>query len=359
MSQVGRIGGQALSDNLLRAGVDLAFETDLLYLDVANQRIGIRRSVPVYDLDVNSNIRTTDLTVDSQAFLDNLKFVAPNTLSTVTGGIDVYINGGGELFHDRLTTDNLLLDGNLISSLNNSNIVFDPNGAGTVELMATTRVAGNVSVTGNIRMDGDLKGLGTLTLGDQIYDTLTINTDFTQSIIPGTDNTYEIGKSNKRWSQVYAPDWTPINSGPWPGSGLRTPDMVISDQLRFNGLIAKIEATQSNEDVFLNPDTGITYIERTKWQGDEITNLNNTALTLASTGSGYYNFSGTNGVVVPFGPTDDRRPSPEVGETRWNSDLQYLECWNGTSWVISTGGGEEVTVPYMDDLGNVWSLILG
>ena len=359
MSQIGRIGGQALSDNLLRAGVDLAFETDLLYLDVTNQRIGIKRSVPVYDLDVNSNVRTTDLTVDSQAFLDNLKFVAPNTLSTITGGIDVYINGGGEIFHDKLTTDNLLFDGNLISSLNNSNIVFDPNGAGTVELLATTRVAGDVSVTGNIRMSGDLKGLGTLTLGDQIYDTVTINTDFTQSIIPGTDNTYEMGKSNKRWSLVYAPDWTPIDNGPWPGSGLRTPDMVISDQLRLNGLIAKIEAIQSNEDVFLNPDTGITYIERTKWQGDEITNLNNTALTLASTGAGYYNFSGTNGIVVPFGPTDDRRLTPEVGETRWNSDLQYLECWNGTQWVISTGGGEEVTVPYMDDLGNVWSLILG
>ena len=63
MSQLGRIGGQVLTDNLLRAGVDLAFETDLLYLDVANQRIGINKSVPVYDLDVDSNIVTNNLTV--------------------------------------------------------------------------------------------------------------------------------------------------------------------------------------------------------------------------------------------------------------------------------------------------------
>lgn len=66
MSQIGRIGGQVLTDNLLRAGVDLAFETDLLYLDVTNRRIGIRDSSPTYDLDVNSSIRTTDLTVDTQ-----------------------------------------------------------------------------------------------------------------------------------------------------------------------------------------------------------------------------------------------------------------------------------------------------
>jgi hypothetical protein len=65
MSQLGRIGGQVLTDNLLRAGVDLAFETDLLYLDVANQRIGINKSVPVYDLDVDSNIVTNNLSKET------------------------------------------------------------------------------------------------------------------------------------------------------------------------------------------------------------------------------------------------------------------------------------------------------
>ncbi len=38
MSQLGRIGGQVLTDNLLRAGIDLAFETDLLYLNVTTNK---------------------------------------------------------------------------------------------------------------------------------------------------------------------------------------------------------------------------------------------------------------------------------------------------------------------------------
>jgi hypothetical protein len=279
MSQLGRISGQVLTDNLLRAGVDLAFETNLLYLDVNNQQIGIRDSTPVYTLDVNNNIRTTDLTVTTQAALGNLRINAPNTFTTSVGGIDVYINGGGEIFHDRLTTANLILDDNRISSISNSNIVLDPNGSGTVELRANTDITGDLAVSGNITMSGNLTGLGTLTFGDnQTFDTVTINTDFTQSIIPGDDLAYAMGadagdSSVRRWSQTHAPDWTNITTGAWPGSGLRPQSVIVSEQLRLDGTINKISAIQSNEDVLLNPNTGIVYIESVKFGGPLTVNL--------------------------------------------------------------------------------------
>lgn len=364
MSQVGRIGGQVLSDNLLRAGVDLAFETNLLYLDVNNNKISIKTSPPIYDFDVNSNIRTTNLTVDNQAALDNIKLVAPNTISTIVGGIDVYIQGGGELFHDRLTTANLVIDGNLISSTSNSNIVFDPNGSGTVELLSTTNITGNLGVTGNINMSGNLTGLGTLTLGDQTIDTLTINPDFTQSIIPGDDITYAIGadagdSTPRRWRNLYAPEWRYISTGAWDGSGINTNNMFISNQMFIDGVTNKISTIQSNEDILLNPDTGIVYVESTRWENSDITNLNNTAITLASTGTGYYRFPDTNAFVIPTGTNAERRLTPEVGETRYNTEEGYLECFDGTVWIVSTGGGEEVTQEFMNDLGHAYILILG
>ena len=363
MSQLGRIGGQVLTDNLLRAGVDLAFETNLLYLDVNNKRIGIKDTTAVYDLDVNSNVKTTDLIVDTQLAIQNLRINSPETITTSVGGIDVFI-AGSELFHDRLITNNLVFDGNLISSTNNSNIILDPNGSGTVELRASTNVTGDVRVTGNISMAGDLTGLGTLTIGDQTIDTVTINTDFTQSIIPGDDLSYALGadagdSSPRRWAELHSPDWTNISTGAWPGSGLRPQTVTVSSQMRIDGFINKISGIQSNEDILLNPDTGITYVERTKWQDDDITNLNNTALTLAGTGIGYTRFTGTNGVVIPSGDNSERRSNPELGETRWNTEIGYLECFDGNVWVISTGGGEEVTQEVMDDLGNVYTLILG
>ena len=49
---VGRISGPLLKANLIRNGIDLAFETDLLYLDVNNQRVGIKNSSPQHELDV-------------------------------------------------------------------------------------------------------------------------------------------------------------------------------------------------------------------------------------------------------------------------------------------------------------------
>ena len=364
MSQLGRIGGQVLTDNLVRAGVDLAFETDLLYLDVTNQRIGVRDSTPVYDLDVNSNIRTNELTVTTQAALGNLRINAPNTITTSVGGIDVFINGGGEIFHDRVTTNNLVFDGNQISSISNSNIVLDPNGSGTVELRANTDITGNLAVSGNITMSGNLTGLGTLIIGDQTIDTVTINTDFTQSIIPGDDVTYAMGadagdSSPRRWAQVHAPQWQYITSGAWPGSGIVPQSVIVSDQMILDGVINKISALQSNDDILLNPDTGITDIENTRWQINDIADLSNTALTVAGTGIGYYQFVGTNSMVIPAGDNSQRRASPEVGETRWNTEEAYLECYDGTVWAVSTGGGIEVTTVIMEDLGHVYALMLG
>jgi hypothetical protein len=364
MSQVGRIGGQVLTDNLLRAGVDLAFETDLLYLNVTNDRIGINDATPVYDLDVSTDVRTTDLTVDNQIAPGNLRITAPNTFSTSVGGINVYISGG-DIFHDRLTTANLIFNDNTISSIGNSNIVLDPNGSGTVQLLSTTNVTGNVQVTGNISMNGNLTGLGTLVLGDQTIDTVTVNTDFTQSIIPGADITYALGadagdSSPRRWAELHSPEWRYITDGAWEGSGLRPQSVTISNQMVLNGVLNRITGIQSNEDILLNPDTGVTYIERTKWEDSDITNLNNTPLTIAATGIGYYRFNNTNAFVIPSGTDAERRLTPEVGETRWNTDQQYLECFDGSVWAVSIGGGGgTVTQTDMEYLGEIYTLILG
>ena len=74
MSQVGRISGPLLFANLERNGIDLAFETDLLYLDVNNGKIGIRNNAPTNDLHVLDTTRTTALYGDTQADIANINF---------------------------------------------------------------------------------------------------------------------------------------------------------------------------------------------------------------------------------------------------------------------------------------------
>jgi len=51
---IGRITGQMLSANLARSGTDLAFETNLLALDVTNSRVGIGTASPATTLHINA-----------------------------------------------------------------------------------------------------------------------------------------------------------------------------------------------------------------------------------------------------------------------------------------------------------------
>jgi hypothetical protein len=381
VASLGRISGKLLSANLERNGADLTFQDGasdppILYLDVTNMRVGIEGSpatslarpslsLPVYDLDVNDDVKTRFVTVTNQANLDNLTFNVSGTIGSTTGPILIKSTDITAIVpYDRILSDYLVLDNNVISSISNNNIRLDPNGTGRVVYEADTRITGNLQVQGsskgNITVDGNLSSPSNIIVGDTPLDTVTVTTDLTQSIIPGIDLTYNLGQqandsSPRRWSEIRAQDLSTVITN-------RPNAVKVSDQLWLDGTINKITGLQSNEDIELLPDTGITFIESTKWQDNTLTNLLNTPITFANTGIGYVRFMGDNGFVIPSGTTAERRASPELGETRWNTTVpldQYLESWDGSVWQLSTGGGEIVTQQYMEDLGFIYSAILG
>lgn len=356
VAQLGRISGKALQPNLVRNGFDLTFrngatDPDLLYLDVNNLRVGINTDGPNYDLDVDGVTKTIRLITDT-ARIDNI-LISNNQFSTVVGPINIVPQGPDPIITvERLTTSNLEFNNNTISSFNNSNIVLDASGTGTVNLQANTNISKDLSVSGNINIDGDLSKQGNIIIGDQPLDVVVINTDFTQSIIPGDDISYDLGKVDKKWDNLYTPDLSNVT--------LISPSTaVVSNQLSINGITNEIRSVQSNDDVELVPDTGIIYIEQTKWQDNTITNLLDSPLIIDSTGIGYVRFMGSNGFVVPSGDNSGRRLMPEVGETRWNTEQGWLECYDGNVWLISIGPGELITIDNMQEISNVWSLILG
>jgi len=100
---INRISGDILESNLIRSS-DLAFNTDLLYVDVTNGRIGVKTDSPGnFALDVNGNTRiqgnqtiTGDLTVqgttttiDSQNLTveDNIITINENASTATDAGI--------------------------------------------------------------------------------------------------------------------------------------------------------------------------------------------------------------------------------------------------------------------------------
>ena len=356
VAQLGRISGPMLTENLLRNGVDLAFETDLIYLNVVDGKIGINTESPTYDLDVASDILTTNLIATTNAYLDNI-IIANNQFSTNLGGIIVRpLDSTPTVLFNQLATSSLTFNDNVLGSVSNQQIRLQSSTTGSVtnviKLENDTNVTGNLGVSGSVSLDGNLSPDGNIFIGDSPLDILTIATAIPQDLNPGTSLTYDLGLTNRRWGIVYSPDWTNITT-------ISPFQATINNQMFLGGANNSILATQTNADLVINPDTGITVIEQTQWEDSDITNLANTALRFSSTGIGYLRFQGTNGFVIPFGDSSNRPINPEVGDTRWNTDNNYLEVFDGTAYTLSTGGGESVTTEVMQDLSNIYSLILG
>jgi hypothetical protein len=93
-------------------------------------------------------------------------------------------------------------------------------------------------------------------------------------------------------------------------------------------------------------------------EANTITNLTNGALTIGHTGTGYLTINDTNAFRIPFGTTAERT-AYETGATRWNSEIGYMECFDGTIWQVAVGGGIVITTPIMEELGHVYTLIFG
>ena len=196
---VGRISGPLLKSNLLRNGIDLAFETDLLYLDVNNQRVGIKNANPQYELDVNGTIRATNLIADNSIQIDSIA-VNGNTISATTPTLNLGTLDN-VVYQNKARIDSIDIEGNVISTNDsNANLEFRPNGTGTVDVHSNMNVTGNIHATGNITADGDI------VLGDADTDNIVINADFASNIIPDQNNTYNLGSATKQWNVAYVND---------------------------------------------------------------------------------------------------------------------------------------------------------
>ena len=359
-AQLGRISGPLLSPNLVRNNVDLSVETDLLYLNVTDNRIGVNTDTPTKDLEIFGTTRTINQEVTNLADIANIGFNANGTVYSNVGPIIVSPNQllSPYLEFERNITDSLEINDNRISNylsdpdIATSSIFLQAAGSGSVILDNDTEVLGDLDVEGNIRINGDLSKQGNLIIGDSIVDTVVIGTDFTQNIIPGDNLLYDLGSPSRRWRDVYITD---------PTTALFNVSQYvnISDQLAINGNTRTIFTLQSNEDLLIAPDSGITRIENLQIEDQYITNLDlATPLVLSNTGIGYTKFLGTNGIVVPNGDTSERQ-AYEVGATRWNTELLQLECFDGTVWIIATGPGETIAEADMEELGHLYTLILG
>jgi len=349
---VGRISGPLLKDNLLRNGVNLSFETNLLYIDVVNSRVGVKTATPQYDLDVNGTTRSTYLYTTTQADLATFT-VTGSTISSSSNTITFTPSGvNPTVFSGIVRVGNLSLTGNTLSSTNtDGSITFQANGTGSINLNSNVLITGSLHATGTITADGNIQ------LGDQPTDTVSFTGEVSSNILPSTNNTYSLGTSILRWKDIYSQT---VNVTSFITSTLSTPTLSTS-ALTISG--NSISAITSNTDInFVTSGTGGVSLGNFKFYQNSVTNTASNAVSqFTSTGAGYYRVTGTYGVVIPSG-TNSQRPAiayRETGMIRFNTELGLVEVFNGTVWGSVAGSSVGVTSATAQDIGVQTALTLG
>lgn len=348
---IGRISGQLLKSNLLRDGVDLAFETDLLYLDVVNSRIGVRTTTPTTDLQVNGHTRTTNLTVDNQLNIGDLHFTG-NTITSDSATIRFEAAAGeATVYHSRLQIDDLQLQGNKLSTtISNSSIDIDPNGTGVINLLANTNITGNLGVSGNINATGNVVIGGNIQIGDALTDEIIINASIKSDLVPQDDATYDLGSASFRWQSVYTREFYTTS--------MFLPSLQVGNLVFENNQIT----TTTGVDLTIEGNAaGGIRLGNFRIVDNSITNiLSDAVTTFTQTSTGYIKFVGTNGFVPPRG-TEAQRPTAYavLGMTRYNTNSKALEIWDGVTWSSPAGASGAVSETQANDISIAFALTLG
>ena len=200
---VGRISGPLLAKNLLRDGVDLAFETSLLYLNVRDGRIGINTSTFAINptnfyeenirLDVNGTGRFKYLIVQSTStFAGPINAINPTNAegfySTITNTASVAIAGGvtiakdvwiaGTLHVNSVTTfSSTATFQQILNITSTTNSVSTDTGAlvvaGGVGIGRDVNIGGSLSVTATTQLYSSLDVVSTSTFHDVVNVTTT------------------------------------------------------------------------------------------------------------------------------------------------------------------------------------------
>lgn len=355
---VGRISGPLLKANLLRRGLvepgeeNLAFETDLLYLDVVNSRVGVKTTSPTHDLTINGTARTTYLETTNRADIASFTFLS-NTISSTNSTINLAPSGANPVIYQaKLVVDQLTISANTIQTTGtNTNLEITPTGTGVVHVNSNMLVSGDLHATGTITADGNIQ------FGNQSSDTVTFTGEVNTNILPSVTGTYSLGSTDLRWKNLYVDtaNITTANVGTLTTTSIQTANLDISGNT--------ISAFTPNTDInFSTNGTGGVIFGNFKFSDNTITNIvPNSVTRFTETGTGYVKFAGTNGIVLPAGNATTERPGlafTEVGMVRFNTDSSYIEVYNGIGWVNAAGSGG-VSQSGATDIGVVMALMLG
>ena len=406
---IGRITGQMLSANLSRSGTDLAFETNLLALDVSNSRVGIGTASPAVTLHIsatdslrlpsgttgqrpgspaNGDIRynTTTSTIEGYAggAYKNLasgtqiKDADEDTSVNVEPSSDadeVHINTEGNqtaIFRTATTQLGVTQISNTASTITglttNGDITLTPNGTGKVAISSAMEVTGNLTVNGTTTTIDST----TLTIEDPLIQLAKNNSG-------GAANTFDQGLFFNRGSDAnvsflwdesadqFAFAVTSGEDGTTAGNvtidsyaNVRAGDITATDIdaiLGSNTPAAATVTTLNTSSTVVHNEAGAAVDFRV--EGDSATHLifadgseDHVGIKTSAPAYDLDVSSSTDAVRFPVGTTA-QRPTAATGIIRFNSQTgQYEGCQDGSTYVNLAIAGDTPTISKVSTTGD-------
>jgi hypothetical protein len=296
---INKISGNILADNLLR-GSNLAFQNDLLYIDVANDRVGILTATLSDEFTVNgvanvSNVRVTSATANGIFYananllaLTDGNFTWDGTTLAVTGNID----GNNVTVVNEISANNVSANTANIGTLNIGNV--DISGNLTV---------GNLTANTSITSLGNIDGANITASGNLAGNNAIITNEVSSATVTATGNV--------------------------SGGNISTLGNIAGNNISVSNVanITVLNAGSGNLGNLTFADTTISTL------------LANGNITLEPTGNGLLLIDTVTGVGVPTGNTAQQPSNAVVGTLRFNSDLGFLEVFDGLGWDTIEAGG--------------------
>jgi hypothetical protein len=316
-----------LKENLLRQGVDLAFETNLLYLDVNNGRIGVKNATPNTELDITGSFKASG-NITASGYANISGNITAGNISTLAGGNISNVNAiFANTFTSNVTTGtapltvtsttqvanlNVAVAGSVING--NSNVVIPSangnvniNAVGNTTLVITgtgANITGTANVSGNIYA-GNVSAanfVGNIN-GNLVNGNSSVNVEANSSItITATSNTTMTVTST--------------------GANITGTANVSGD----GNIAGNVNLS--------NVNVANTTISST---------LTNSNLYLAPNGTGILKVNANSAMTIPVGASGDRPGSPAAGMLRFSTGTKSLEFHDGTGWITIQSTTTSVT----------------
>jgi len=327
--------------------------------------IGQTGNTTIIGLFSNNNI---DLTGTSSSITVPSIQIQNNNISATATNVNLQLTGlgtAGVVFDNRIQIVDSVISNVWSGATTDSqrNIIFSPNGTGNFVINSTnflqipysnntTKILSN---SGEIRQNlttGDYEGY--LNTGNESFTNVYSSNKLTyitpELTIGANDNILRFVTNGVVRATINS---TQLTAGTLQAGNLSFSTNTINNLLLDSDTL--LEST----------GTGSVNLNNIPIKDNTLTNLTNSAISINSTDRGYVKFTGTGAIVMAIGNTSQRRSLPELGEVRYNSQLNYLEVFSGDvdqgddGWIPAVGTSGAAPLADIIDIMDLWGLVLG